>query len=396
MFSPIQRATCLCAAFCLCLGVFLTACGDATATPNATGNSATATPSDSATTTQIADSVAATVNAGGSPPTRAARGTDVAALPTVAPNNQPTIINAPNITVVVPPTTAPVPDAVTTAPAAIVTTAPVVITTAPPSADLAKAIEKTDWPKVVKADPKLKVTTTYDGKPFVSVKDTKGLGISGDSLGGIPGYDRMIYIDLDGDGVEDAVMPLASGGTAGDIGYLVFQISALAPSFVTARDGYKVYVKNDGGKLVVQQPIYTGFEGNCCPSGLAKETYILKDGKLVSVAHSSSGVPEAQPDVVKYYYQLLNDKKFEQAFKLLSDAQQKILTLDNLKNGNKNTVSVSADTSLKEPGTVLVTIVSKDKENGKSVDRKFTGTWKIEWSQARDGWILSNPQIKAA
>ena len=62
-------------------------------------------------------------------------------------------------------------------------------------------------------------------------------------------------------------MTIASGGTAGDVGFLVFRATPSGWQVALARDGYKVGLFRVGGDLVSSQPIYKANDPNCCPTG---------------------------------------------------------------------------------------------------------------------------------
>jgi hypothetical protein len=86
--------------------------------------------------------------------------------------------------------------------------------------------------------------------------------------GGGGGPDRVICHDLTGDGVNELTVTVFSGGTAGDIAWVVFK-----------RDGhrwrvahqelnvYKLSLARVGGDLVETTPVYRKRDPNCCPSG---------------------------------------------------------------------------------------------------------------------------------
>ncbi len=60
---------------------------------------------------------------------------------------------------------------------------------------------------------------------------------------------------------------IASGGTAGDIGFAVFRATPNGWRVVLARNGYKLGLFRMGGDLVSSQPVYRRNDPNCCPTG---------------------------------------------------------------------------------------------------------------------------------
>ncbi len=99
---------------------------------------------------------------------------------------------------------------------------------------------------------------------------------------------QVIYADLTGNGVEDAVVPISSGGTLGDIAYVVL---APGPNGVVALPMQKgvtssggIAVKVVGGKLVDIRPEYGPNDPNCCPSMLRETTYAWNGKELAVVS----------------------------------------------------------------------------------------------------------------
>ena len=87
----------------------------------------------------------------------------------------------------------------------------------------------------------------------------------------------MIYVDLTGTGQTDAVVPIASGGTLGDVAFIVLApdgsggARTLLKGEPTGQAGLAVAVV--GGKLVMTEPVPGPNDPECCPSQLKKTTY---------------------------------------------------------------------------------------------------------------------------
>ena len=101
---------------------------------------------------------------------------------------------------------------------------------------------------------------------------TKNVQITGLEKGGtIPvapqQVDRVICADFTRDGRTDMAVTIYSGGTAGDIAWLVFVRSGKKWKLSLNRSGYKVGLYRVGGDLVDAQPIYRKHDPNCCPTG---------------------------------------------------------------------------------------------------------------------------------
>jgi hypothetical protein len=79
--------------------------------------------------------------------------------------------------------------------------------------------------------------------------------------------DTAICADLAGSGSQDVAISIASGGTAGDVGYAVFQRTASGWSVVLKGNGYKLGLVRVGDELDLSQPVYKKNDSNCCPTG---------------------------------------------------------------------------------------------------------------------------------
>ncbi len=110
---------------------------------------------------------------------------------------------------------------------------------------------------------------------------------------------EVLYGDLTGDGIEDAVVPISSGGTMGDIAYVVLTPSGSGVATVPMAKGGTtsggVAVSIEGNKLIDTRPQYGPNDANCCPSLLRKTTYAW-DGHQLAVA-STASVPNPNAGV---------------------------------------------------------------------------------------------------
>jgi len=88
-------------------------------------------------------------------------------------------------------------------------------------------------------------------------------------LGGSPvavdpaSVDRVLCHDFTRDGRTDMAVTIASGGTAGDVGILVFRRTPNGWAVALRHPGYKVGVFQVGGDVVISQPIYRANDPNC-------------------------------------------------------------------------------------------------------------------------------------
>ena len=79
--------------------------------------------------------------------------------------------------------------------------------------------------------------------------------------------DQVICFDFTRDGRTDLAVSIASGGTAGDIGYVVFRGTSAGWRVALKGGGYKLGLAHTGRDLVETQPVYRKNDPNCCPTG---------------------------------------------------------------------------------------------------------------------------------
>jgi hypothetical protein len=98
--------------------------------------------------------------------------------------------------------------------------------------------------------------------------------------------DQVICHDFTRDGQADVAVTIASGGTAGDVGFAVFRATPTGWQVALGRNGYKLGLFRVGGDLVSSQPIYEKNDPNCCPSGGFDHLRFHWNGKRFVVARS--------------------------------------------------------------------------------------------------------------
>ncbi len=90
--------------------------------------------------------------------------------------------------------------------------------------------------------------------------------------------EAVLYADLTGDQREEAIVPVTSQGTLGNIGYLVFRLDSGKPEVVllrtvdrTAASGLQMSVKDN--VLLETRGVYGPEDPLCCPSQLRQTTF---------------------------------------------------------------------------------------------------------------------------
>lgn len=66
---------------------------------------------------------------------------------------------------------------------------------------------------------------------------------------------------------DTMAVTIASGGTAGDIGLILFRRTAAGWRPELKRGGYKLGIFRAGADLDTSQPVYEKTDPNCCPTG---------------------------------------------------------------------------------------------------------------------------------
>jgi hypothetical protein len=103
--------------------------------------------------------------------------------------------------------------------------------------------------------------------------------------GGAVDTDRISYADLTGDGLEEAVVPVSSGGEGGDIAVFVFGYDggAVAQLLRVIPESGALTASVAAGALTVSEPVFAPGDPLCCPSELRNTTFGWDGNGLVAV-----------------------------------------------------------------------------------------------------------------
>ena len=260
-------------------------------------------------------------------------------------------------------------------------------------------LRQLDWLAVLKNDP----AVTFDPDAFqVPGKNAPYVGVASrqgpdGTLGGYALVDDVIFADLDGDGAEEAIVLIDSGGTAGLLGFLLYREADPAPRLVLARSGYKLGVTIEGNRAVISEPNYVGFEPNCCPSSITRTSTMLQGDQLVPVT-TEVEPNDVQEPTVWAFYQAITERRYEDAYDFYSPAFQEANPFAQWKAGYANTQRIEVETSAgRTPSEVQILLTATDtRPGGGTVTRQFKGTWTLIWSGERQRWLLDKASIQAA
>jgi hypothetical protein len=88
--------------------------------------------------------------------------------------------------------------------------------------------------------------------------------------------ENVIYADLSDDGVDDAVVPISSGGTLGNIAFVVLTPTQSGTIVLLQEEPMQsggIALNVVDGKLIMLEPVFGPDDPECCPSLLRRTTY---------------------------------------------------------------------------------------------------------------------------
>ena len=96
------------------------------------------------------------------------------------------------------------------------------------------------------------------------------------AAGGEVDANRIIFVDLTEDGVDDAIVPISSGGTGGDLAVVVLgygpdgleELLRVVPG-----EARSIRAKVEAGQLVTTEGVYGPNDALCCPSQILTTWY---------------------------------------------------------------------------------------------------------------------------
>ncbi|MEX2158119.1 MAG: hypothetical protein WEB04_01830 [Dehalococcoidia bacterium] len=133
------------------------------------------------------------------------------------------------------------------------------------------------------------VSTDEAGTPSQDIRNedlTAQPGLSDflSTSGGSVNPERMLYADLTNDAVDEAIVPVGSGGEGGDIAVFVYGYeSGGVTELLRAlpEDQSTIATELQDGALVTSEPVYADGDPFCCPSQLRVKTYGWDGSALV-------------------------------------------------------------------------------------------------------------------
>jgi len=108
--------------------------------------------------------------------------------------------------------------------------------------------------------------------------------------GGEVPAERVTFEDLTGDGEDEAVVVVESGGTLGDIGVGIYRLEAGQPVLADFRKlGGRVDVRL--GLVIIEEGVYAAGDAECCPSQLHETAIGWQNGAFEVVSEQTVDNP---------------------------------------------------------------------------------------------------------
>ena len=116
-------------------------------------------------------------------------------------------------------------------------------------------------------------------------------------LGGELVTSDILYVDLTGDGGEEAILPISSGGTAGNLAFIVlsYRDGKLAALLTEVPEAGSLRVEVDDHNLVEVLPVYSDGDTPGFPSQIKRIYYNWKSGALIAGREETVDNPDLPP-----------------------------------------------------------------------------------------------------
>ena len=110
--------------------------------------------------------------------------------------------------------------------------------------------------------------------------------------------DSIVYVDVTGDRREEAAVPIDSGGTLGNVAFLVFTLRSGTPSLILTRTVDSVsgiVMFEEAGKLIETRGEFGPEDPFCCPSKLRRTTFRWDGSRLQVEGEAVIDNPAGRP-----------------------------------------------------------------------------------------------------
>jgi hypothetical protein len=255
-----------------------------------------------------------------------------------------------------------------------------------------------DWEKFVENDPHLQHPLTRDQDieqlqdfygPYIEILvDGWKHPIFGHVLSR-----QVFFVDLSGDGQEEAVVRLNCGGCNGeDHGVLIYAARNGMPVLVGVLGGIDVVTRVDTNSLVFREPIYDFGNSHCCPSGWSTTHYRLVQDRMVAVEHFYELHPESRWVIAESFYSELENKYYRNAYVLLSQAFQAANPYEPWRLQYQNTTLLNYKVDELADGSIHVDYTQTVLTTSGEITHHYSGKW--SFVATPNGWRMENPEFK--
>lgn len=139
----------------------------------------------------------------------------------------------------------------------------------------------------------------------VSATPTSTLGVQDGDLAAVQEFigqnggevdpEEILLADLTGDGAQEVIVPVTSGGTLGNIAVFVYSADRLSELLrelppEEARGGH-MRAEVESGQLKISWPVFGPDDANCCPSGGVRVRTYLWDGNALILDNETLTMP---------------------------------------------------------------------------------------------------------
>lgn len=139
------------------------------------------------------------------------------------------------------------------------------------------------------------VSSTATATPDVQDEDLAAVQEFISQNGGEVDPAEITLADLTGDGAQEVIVPVTSGGTLGNIAVFVYSADRLKELLrelppEEARFGH-IRAEVDGMQLSISWPVYGPDDANCCPSGGLRVRTYRWDGNALILDNETLTMP---------------------------------------------------------------------------------------------------------
>ncbi|GIW08753.1 MAG: hypothetical protein KatS3mg060_3558 [Dehalococcoidia bacterium] len=246
-----------------------------------------------------------------------------------------------------------------------------------------------DWERTLNGDP-----------AFISAPMPNFSGIRGRFIetrdGSVTGFvqsQQVSYGDISGDGREEAFIPVIREGPAGTTGLLVYRTSDRGPILAGTIGGTAITYEVKDGALWVYSAARAGWENACCPSGVLERSYRLENGVLHLLSENVKPRDQARLPTVLRYYQLIGERKLDDAYRLLSPAFRDRHPRSQWDEETRRLDLVSVTARDQSDGTVAVEVTENVPDEPRT--RQFTAVWTLTWNADARQWLLDRVDVRS-